>query len=107
MQVMNLAPEQPAISWQTHVSDRLSRLVREQIRDLSADGFADFDVAWDGVGLSFAARSEDGFVRREFNGAGRLEFEKVFDKGVGVERSFDLDGITLISEKIFVTSDDR
>ena len=57
--------------------------------------------------MAIEARGESGYVRRIFNCAGARVMEKIDRGGIGVERFYDADGITLLSEAIFDSCDDR
>lgn len=85
----------------------LSGVVHDQLRSMTADGFADIDVRWNASVLSIEARGEEGSVRRVFNGAGACVMEKIDQRGIGIERYFDADGITLLSEAILDHEPDR
>ncbi|MEI2805965.1 hypothetical protein [Albidovulum sp.] len=85
----------------------LSGVVRDQLRTMTAQGFAEIDIRWNASVLSIEARGEDSSVRRVFNCAGACVMEKVDQRGIAVERCFDADGITLLSEAIFDQDEDR
>mgnify|MGYP006909083169 CR=1 FL=1 len=85
----------------------LGGLVREQVQAIVADGFSDIDIRWNSIVLSIEAQSDDGFVRRVFNCSGACVMEKIDRGGCGVERYYDSDGITLLSEEIFETGANR
>jgi hypothetical protein len=87
--------------------DRLGAIVKEQLMAISSEGYADFDVRWNGVALSIEARNDETIIRRDFSPVGNLEMEKIVERGITVERFFDHDGIALIHENIFADSDDR
>ena len=78
----------------------LSGLVREQLSRMTAEGFEDIDVRWNSIALSIEARGPDRSVLRVFNCAGACVLERIDQQGIGVERYFDADGITLLSEAI-------
>lgn len=82
-------------------SVNMSDLVQRQLREIAADGFGDIDVRWNSIALSIEARSDEGSLRRVFNCAGACVTEKIDHRGAGVERVYDADGITLLSEEIF------
>ena len=85
----------------------LSGVVRDQLRRMTSEGFADIDVRWNANVLAIEARGESGYVRRVFNCTGARVMEKIDRGGIGVERFYDADGITLLSEAIFDSCDDR
>jgi hypothetical protein len=85
----------------------LSGVVRDQLRTMTSQGFADIDVRWNASVLSIEARGHESSVRRVFNCAGACVMEKVDRRGIAVERYFDADGITLLSEAIFDQDEDR
>lgn len=85
----------------------LSGLVKDQLRSMTANGFGDIDIRWNASVLSIEARGDDGTVRRVFNCAGACVMEKIDHGGCGIERYWDADGITLLSEAIFDQIDDR
>ena len=85
----------------------LSGVVRDQLRTMTSEGFADIDIRWNANVLAIEARGESGYVRRIFNCAGARVREKIDRGGIGVERFYDADGITLLSEAIFDSCDDR
>jgi hypothetical protein len=87
--------------------ERLGAIVKDQVMAISSEGYADFDVRWNGVALSIEARNDDTIIRRDFSAVGILEMEKIVERGITVERFFDRDGIALIHENIFANSDDR
>lgn len=88
-------------------SERLGAIVREQLMAISAEGYADFDVRWNGVALSIEARNDRAILRRDFTPVGTLALEKIVGAGITVERFFDTDGIALVHEHIYADSDDR
>lgn len=88
-------------------SVNMSDLVQRQLRDLTADGYGDIDVLWNSIALSIEARCDEGALRRVFNCAGACVMEKIDRNGAGVERVYDADGITLLSEEIFDEIGDR
>lgn len=81
-------------------SVNMSDLVQRQLQEITADGFGDIDVRWNSIALSIEARSDEGSLRRVFNCAGACVMEKIDRCGAGVERVYDADGITLLSEEI-------
>jgi len=85
----------------------LSTLVREQVQSMAGDGFEDIDIRWNSSVLSIEARGDEGSLRRVFNCAGACVMEKIDRGGIGVERYWDADGITLLSEAIFDQYGDR
>ena len=85
----------------------LGRLVRDQLREITSDGFTEVDVRWNSVVLSIEGQNAQGFVRRVFNCSGACVMEKVDRDGRGVERYYDSDGITLLSEEMFDTAANR
>ncbi len=85
----------------------LSGVVRDQLRTMTAQGFADIDVRWNASVLSIEGRGQEGRVRRVFNCAGACVMEKIDRQGIGIERYYDADGITLLSEAIFDQDEDR
>lgn len=85
----------------------LSGVVRDQLRTMTSEGFADIDIRWNANVLAIEARGRSGYVRRIFNCAGARVMEKIDRGGIGVERFYDADGITLLSEAIFDSCDDR
>lgn len=85
----------------------LSGVVRDQLRTMTSEGFADIDIRWNANVLAIEARGEPGYVRRVFNCTGARVMEKIDRGGIGVERFYDADGITLLSEAIFDSCDDR
>lgn len=86
---------------------RLGAIVKEQLAAISSEGFADFDVRWNGVALSIEARNDEIVLRRDFSPTGKLALEKIVERGITVERHFGADGIALVHENIFANSDDR
>ncbi len=87
--------------------ERLGAIVKEQVTAISADGYSDFDVRWNGTALSIEARNDETIIRREFSPIGNLAMEKIVERGITVERFFGADGIALVHENIFANSDDR
>ncbi len=85
----------------------LSGVLRDQLRTMTAQGFADIDIRWNASVLSIEARGQESSLRRVFNCAGACVMEKVDRRGIAVERYFDADGITLLSEAIFDQDEDR
>lgn len=85
----------------------LSGVVRDQLRSMTSEGFGDIDIRWNANVLSIEARGDLGSVRRVFNCSGARVMEKIDRDGIGVERYYDADGITLLSEAIFDSEDDR
>lgn len=85
----------------------LSGVVRDQLGMMTAQGYADIDVRWNASVLSIDARGQDGWVRRVFNCTGACVMEKIDQRGIGIERYYDADGITLLSEVIFDQGEDR
>lgn len=85
----------------------LSGVLRDQLRTMTAEGFADIDIRWNASVLSIEARGQENSVRRVFNCAGTCVMEKVDRRGIAVQRYFDADGITLLSEAIFDQNGDR
>ncbi len=85
----------------------LSGVVCDQLRAMTAQGFADIDIRWNASVLSIEARGHESSVRRVFNCAGACVMEQVDRRGIAVERCFDADGITLLSEAIFDQDADR
>ncbi|MCB2115411.1 MAG: hypothetical protein KDE00_03730 [Rhodobacteraceae bacterium] len=85
----------------------LGGLVRDQLRKITSEGFTEVDVRWNSIVLSIEGQNAQGFVRRVFNGSGACVMEKVDRDGRGVERYYDSDGITLLSEEMFDTSANR
>lgn len=102
----DFADRAPAIALSV-APERLGAIVRDQLMAISAEGFADFDVRWNGVALSIEARNEDAILRRDFSPAGALSMERITESGITVERFFDANGIALIHENIFSDFDDR
>lgn len=100
----------PAHATPIHVApaaDLLGRIIKAEMQALTAEGFFDFDIRWNGIALCIEARADDMHIRREFDRTGALSVEKVIDRGIGVERIFDLDGIGVLAEKVFSLDDDR
>lgn len=87
--------------------ERLGAIVKEQLTAISAEGYSDFDVRWNGIALSIEARNGVTILRRDFSPVGKLEMEKIVGVGITVERFFDADGIALVHEHIYAESDDR
>jgi len=85
----------------------LGRLVRDQVREIVADGYGEIDIRWNSVVLSIEGQSEDGYLRRIFNCSGACVMEKIDRRGQGVERYYDSDGITLLSEAMFDSAANR
>mgnify|MGYP001164633907 CR=1 FL=1 len=85
----------------------LAGVVKDQLMTLTSDGFGDIDVRWNANVLAIEGRGHSGIVRRVFNCAGACVMEKIDRGGFGVERYFDADGITLLSEAIFEAAEDR
>ncbi|MDI3338585.1 hypothetical protein QKW60_19410 [Defluviimonas aestuarii] len=85
----------------------LGQLVRDQLSALTASGYAQVDVRWNSDMLLIDAKSDDGYVCRVFNADGACVMEQIDRRGIGVERHFEEDGITVISEEIFGESEDR
>lgn len=85
----------------------LAAVARAQLSTMAAEGYGDIDVRWNADVLAIEARGEEGLVRRVFNCAGACVMEKIDRGGIGVQRTFDSDGITLLSEAIFDDDGDR
>lgn len=85
----------------------LGGLVRQQLREITSEGFTEIDVRWNSDVLSIEGQNPAGFVRRVFNCSGACVMEKIDRDGRGVERYFDSDGITLLSEEMFDTAANR
>ncbi len=96
----------PAITV-TATPERLGAIVHEQMLAISAEGFSDFDVRWNGFALTIEARNDDKILRRDFSAAGSLSLERITESGITVERFFGADGIEPLRENIFANSDDR
>ncbi len=85
----------------------LGQLVRDQLNAMMADGHEEVEVRWNCDMLMVEARSADLYVCRAFDSTGACMMEKFDQGGTGVERYFDVDGITLVSEVIIDKSEDR
>lgn len=85
----------------------LAEVVKDQLRTMTSEGFGDIDVRWNASVLAIEGRGQSGMVRRVFNCAGACVTERIDRGGYGVERCFDADGITLLSEAIFEEVEDR
>lgn len=81
--------------------------VSRQLGALIAEGYEDVAVKWSATGIAIEARCADSFIRRVLWGGCALRSEVTICNGQGVKRSFDEDGMTLVSEEIVDDSDDR
>lgn len=84
----------------TRTATNLGQLVRDQLSALTAAGFGEVDVRWNSDMLLIDAKSDDGYVCRVFNSNGICVMEEIDRRGIAVQRHFETDGITVISEEI-------
>lgn len=85
----------------------LAGVLKAQLMTMTAEGFGDIDIRWNASVLAIEGRGPGGLVRRVFNCAGACVTERIDRGGHGVERFYDADGITLISEAILEVEEDR
>ncbi|MCB2094271.1 MAG: hypothetical protein KDE11_07685 [Rhodobacteraceae bacterium] len=82
-------------------------ILNAQIREIAAEGYADFSIRWNGMTLMIEARDDRKTIRRELDCFGHVLMEKITDLQIRTVRVFKADGITPVSEIVFEMPDDR